>query len=83
MRRLRRSERCISIYLKVVRKGLSHSLVVRVGCEVTFRRVEVTGCDEGKCALETCENNDIDDVDADGADEQDEIENCHKKDDVC
>lgn len=63
-------------------KRLSHSCEVRVGLEVSTGSIEVTGRDEGECAFETNENQDVDDVGADGADEHDEIEDCHEQDEV-
>jgi hypothetical protein len=64
--------------LKVLVKGLSHNLVIRVGREVTAGGIEVTSGDEGKGAFEADEHQDEDNVDADGAEEHDEIEDCHE-----
>jgi hypothetical protein len=68
----------VSMYIKVLVKELSHNLIIRVGRKVTASSIEVTSGDEGKGALETDEYQHEDNVDADGADEHDEIEDCHE-----
>jgi hypothetical protein len=64
--------------LKVLVEGLSHNLEIRIGREVTAGSIEVTSSDEGKGAFEADEHHDKDNVDANGADEHDKIEDCHE-----
>jgi len=69
--------------LEALVNRLSYNLIMLIGCEVRICRKEVASGNDTEGAFETNKNQDEYDVDADGADEHDKIEDCHEQNKVC